>query len=212
MFISATITSLVTTIDINPLTIAIFCTVFGCITMVMSQVVSLSQIYTVAKTKNTSGTSLLTYVFFVIMSLLSMSWAMTFYFNSGLPEGADIVLQQLRIVPLIICYFADLIYSLVMTAIKVRYMVLAKKMNKTELELSVYLINQQQKKYVESHYKKRYSKYFKFICLIFGASTLIILFGTLFSLYTADTIIKIGTSHPVDSDVVMTLSLLGAFA
>ena len=193
-------------------------TAFGLFTIVISQIIGISQIWTTMKTKNTSGTSIWTYIIFIIMSFISLTWGMFFYFQRALPRTWIIDrippwLHQWTIIPILVYYVGDIMFACVMIGIKARHIILAKKLKMSELELSEYLLRQQKRKYIQSGKKFYYWKHFPFIIMLVGLYIVLAIFATTFTLYTDP---LIGTwpveVPPFKPEFIMSLSLIGAFA
>lgn len=202
--------------EINNYTYAILMAVFGIITVVISQITGISQIYTASKTKNTSGTSIWTYIIFNIMSLVSITWGFCFYFQCSLYREWIIDrippwLHQWTVIPVLVYYVSDILYSSVMIYIKAKHMKLSKKLHMSELDLADYLKDKQNQKYLKSGKKFYHSQYFAFAMIVTVVTIALATFATLFTILT-EPLIGTWLIKPFKPEFVMSLSIIGAFA
>ncbi|XQP55766.1 MAG: hypothetical protein ACOQNY_03095 [Mycoplasmoidaceae bacterium] len=191
------------------------CVAVGCISLAMSLVIAISQLYVIAKTKNTSGTSIWTYLIFVIMGLVSAAWGFTYYFQNAMGNAkwsASPTLHQWMIVPILTYYVGDIVFASTILTIKAYHMRLAKKLHKTELELATYLTNKQHREYIDSGYRRSKSKYFPLILYLTIAIAILALFAILFTIYTRPLVKQDPVGYPMDDTMITVLGFIGAAA
>lgn len=194
---------------------AIICAVFGLVVVFAAQIIAVSQLIVIARTRNTSGTSILTYIFFIIMSLVCLTWGLSFYFQSCLgPEwvkdAPPVWLHQWTTVPLLVYYTSDLFFAFTIVIIKARHMILAKKLNMTELQLADYLKKNQQYRYIHSKYKVYWTTAFSVAVFIIVFYILLAAFAILFTWYTEPLVGSKSTNQHYPW--VIPLGILGSFA
>lgn len=142
--------------------------VFGNISVIMAIAIEAPQLYSIFKTKNTSGTSLTTYILFMISSILWITWAILYYLAHVVEP--DIDMNSIHIAGLVPAVISNTINFCLVGAIlflKCRNLRLCKMFNIDELQLSKRIFDKQ-KKY--SWFKKYYP-----LIIIFGVSLLIVL-------------------------------------
>lgn len=166
----------------------IVCIVLGVVSFIMAQIISVSQIISLFRTKNTSGVSIWTYLIFIIAGIFCLAWGFSYYFkNMMTPEAggfhAPYEIYQWGIIPILCYYITDLSMSTTMFIIKFNHMRLAKKLNMSELDLAKYLRDKQNDKYLKSGRKFYNHINFPIILLLGFLLSVVILFATLFSLY-----------------------------
>lgn len=191
------------------------CVAVGCLSLAMALVIAISQLYVIAKTKNTSGTSVWTYAIFVIMGLVSAAWGFTYYFQNamGNPDWSDTpTLHQWMIVPILTYYVGDIIFASTILLIKAHHMRLAKKLHKTELELATYLTNKQHREYIDSGYRRSKSKYFPLFVYLIIVIAILALFAILFTIYTRPLVKQDPIGYPMDKNMIIVLGFIGAAA
>lgn len=200
---------------ISDLTGSAICAIFGFITLTLSLIIGISQMFTVVKTRNTSGTSVLTYFIFVLMGLLSASWGFTYYFQNAMsnPTWSNYPeLHQLMIIPILTYYVGDIIFANTLLFIKIRHMILAKRLHKTELELSTYLLNNINRQYIASGRKKYKSKYFPLFVFLTTVLSVLVIFAVLFTIYTKPMVEHHAVKSPIDDALLIAISFTAAGA
>ena len=190
---------------------AILCMCMGIISFCFAQIISVSQIVTLIKTKNTSGVSVWTYLIFVIAGAMCLAWGFSAYYKYTYQylydnPNVNMFLVQWQFIPIIAYYITDFCLSLTMLTIKSRHMIMAKKLGINEIELADYLNKKQQKKFIASGKKFYASKIFPAFILLLILFSAIIVFIVCFTLFSAPTVGKDTESW----NFVMVLSLLAA--
>lgn len=177
------------------MTMIIVCIVLGVISFVMAQIISVSQIVSFFRTKNTSGVSIWTYIIFMVAGAMCLTWGFSYYFQEMMTSASsDVIAQfsdynalytlyQWTIIPIIAYYITDFCMSTTMMIIKARHLSLCKKLHMDELELAEYLKDQANKKYFKSHKKLYRHPDFKMSILLGCLATTVVLFMVLFTLY-----------------------------
>lgn len=177
------------------MTMIIVCIVLGVVSFVMAQIISVSQIVSFFRTKNTSGVSIWTYVIFMVAGAMCLTWGFSYYFQEMMTTAAPDVVKQIgnnntlyvlyqwTIIPIIAYYITDFCMSTTMMIIKARHLSLCKKLKMDELELAEYLKDQANKKYFKSHKKPCYHPDFAMGMLLACLATVVVLFMVLFTLY-----------------------------
>lgn len=173
----------------------IVCIVLGIVSFVMAQMISVSQIVSLFRTRNTSGVSIWTYVIFMVAGAMCLTWGLSYYFQEMMtcsPESVIekysdydtlYVLYQWTIIPIISYYITDFCMSTTMMIIKARHLSLSKKLNMDELELADYLKDKANKKYFKSGKKAYLHPNFTMALILSLLATIVILFMILFTLY-----------------------------
>ncbi|MBQ0045479.1 MAG: PQ-loop repeat-containing protein [Mycoplasma sp.] len=130
----------------NDLTLDILALVFGCISIVMSLAIEVPQLYSLFKTKNTSGTSLTTYILFLVASMFWVIWATSFYLaNMYGTESEPTPLHLASFYPAILSNSINLILVASILSVKLRHLRLCKKYHISELQLSKIMFDRQKK-------------------------------------------------------------------
>lgn len=139
--------------DITPYYQAIICLVCGIVSLCCAQLIFVSQIVHVIRRKNTSGSSLATYIINVGCWAFWCIWANGFYFNNLVKgaEGVPKALFMAQFIPSIVSNTLSVILATVLLGIKVRHVLLAKKMKVSELQLSEILLDKQNRYFVKSN-------------------------------------------------------------
>lgn len=128
----------------STITSDILALVFGNISIIMSIAIELPQLYTIFKTKNTSGTSLTSYILFLIAALLWFSWAVVNYV--GNVYSSDVTHMQLHIAALIPAILSNLVSVILVSFIlffKVKHLYNSKKLKISEIEYSQIIFDKQ---------------------------------------------------------------------
>lgn len=137
--------------EISPYYQAVMCLVFGLAALCCGQLIFVPQIVHLIKSKNTSGSSLTTYIVNIFCWMFWCIWANGFYFNNlakgtgGVPKGLFVA----QFIPSIVTNTLSVILTIILLAIKVRHVLLAKKMKITELQLSKILLNKQNSYFIK---------------------------------------------------------------
>lgn len=183
------------------MTMIILCIVLGVISFAFAQIISVSQIVSFFKTRNTSGVSIWTYVIFVVAGIVCLVWGFSYYFQEMTKEASEeltnnpsfYTLYQWTIIPIISYYITDFCLSLTMLIIKTRHIILSKKLKIDELELADYLKDHTSKKYIKSKKKLYYHPNFIMIAVLSALGLFVILFMVCFSCFVRPTV-----THPAD--------------
>lgn len=180
------------------MTMIIVCIVLGLVSFVMAQIISVSQIVSLFRTKNTSGVSIWTYVIFMVAGIMCLTWGFSYYFqemmrhaaaSSGTDQAVFYVLYQWTIIPIIAYYITDFCMSTIMMIIKARHLSLCKKLKMDELKLADYLTDRANKKYLKSGKKFVCHPNFGMILTLSILATTVVLFMVLFTLYATPPVI-----------------------
>ena len=174
--------------------ICIVSIIFGGLSFVFAQIVGIGQLVSLAKTKNTSGTSIWTFLFFWFGNIICMVFALGYYWKTLQAIDIDAnpqwyVLKQWSIVPLCGFYIFDLIFGLTLVIVKARHMSLAKKLHMSELELADYLLKKNRNKFYKTH-EIQYKKYTWVAIVVAFAYVVVICFTVFFPLYVNPTYVK----------------------
>lgn len=155
---------------------------FGLLTFALMQVITLSQFFRAAKTKNTSGVPALAYVLLLASCLLALVWGFGYYYQivfSSKTDPNNIWLFQWTIIPIISYYIIDFFIGTALLSNKLYHLHLCKKKRMNEVELSYYLLKKQRHEYLKSgskFYKKKYFKHALFLITIYVLTTIGIYF------------------------------------
>lgn len=151
--------------------------VFGNITLIITLSIELPQLIAIFRTKNTSGTSLITYILFLVSSTIWVLWASINYTASisYIPEGVkNRILYISALVPAILSNLTNVILVGCILFIKISHLHACKKLNVSEIDYSKIIFDKQ----------KGYSwikKYYPLLIIIF--STLLVYAATITILY-----------------------------
>lgn len=159
----------------SALTLDILALIFGIISIGMSVAIEFPQLVTIFKTKNTSGTSLTTYILFVIASLLWFSWAsINFVANvSYIPSDVtNTVMHIAALVPAMLSNFLNIVLVCCILYLKVKHLRISNKLNISEIQYSKILFDKQ-KKY--SWLKKYYPLLIISLVALLGCGIIILL-------------------------------------
>lgn len=175
--------------------ILIGCVVIGWLSVILMQVIVLSQAIKLFKTRNTASISIWTYIIFGISSLIGAVWSYCYYtkqicsniglfFESGGSFSQEILkallmLGQLSIVPLIFYNIFNIFGAVWMIWIKNNHTKLARKMHCSEIQLAKILLDKQKKELVASNYKLHKRKYFGLVVGLTSIYTFAILVSVL---------------------------------
>ena len=196
---------------------AIVSIVFGLISLTIALIISGSQIFAVFKTRNTSGTSILSYVFLTICASICLCWGMLFYFSRMSdwfdPKAGPLLLNQWAVLPILLVYVFDIAAGIWIIILKNNHIRLAKKLKMTELQLSTYLLKQQQQKLAKSG-KIYYRKYFGFVILIICFVIFLTIFGSCLLIFTNPYFVPhikdISPDENKMNPVIISFSVIGA--
>ncbi len=123
--------------------------IFGNISMIITISIGFPQLVTIFKTKNTSGTSLTTYVLFLISSFLWVAWSVLNYAGNiyCLPNDLNnLPLHVAALIPAILTNVINIILVACVLYFKIRYVKNSKKMNLSEFEYSQILFDDNKNK------------------------------------------------------------------
>lgn len=184
--------------------------VFGFIILIFAWIIGFSQLLTIFKTQNTSGTALPTYILCIGCALLSLSWGFTFYFSRmsdwwqmSKDTGLPLILFQMCVLPIIATYIFELVGSICYIFTKIKHIKLAKKYKVSEIELSRILLSKCKNK------KQQYLP-----CILIVSTMVIVSFGAsiCLALFT-NPAINPGIVSPDEKQmtpIIITFSCLGA--
>lgn len=199
--------------------LSIISIVFGILSFAMSCTIFSSQTFAFFKTRNTSGTSIWTYVILLVCASLCFSWATLFYFSRMSDWFAEmdttpLWINQWAVIPLILLYLFDIIAGIWIIYTKNKHIKLSKKLHITELELATYLLKLQRQRFVKSGNKIYYRKYFSMFILITFIVIILAAAGTCMTIFTDPTfvpsIIYKSPDEKAMQPYIITLSILGA--
>lgn len=148
--------------------------IFGTISVIMAIGIELPQLYSIIKTKNTSGTSLTTYILFMVSSVLWITWAILYYLAHVVEPDVDMSdLHIASLVPALVSNTINLCLVAAILFLKCRNLRICKKQNVTELELSKIIFDKQ----------VNYSWIRKYLSLIIvSVATVIVVLGVVIGL------------------------------
>lgn len=130
----------------TPFVADILSLIFGNISIITSIAIEFPQLISIFKTKNTSGTSLMTYILFLAASFMWVSWAAVNYASNILfiPSNVtNMVLHVSALTPAILSNTISLALVSCILFLKARNMHICKKLNITELQYSQILFDKQ---------------------------------------------------------------------
>lgn len=119
--------------------------IIGMLTIGCSIAIEAPQLISIFKTKNTSGTSLFTYILFLLASILWSTWAWMFYFSHLAQPDVEVQtwLHKASMLPSIISNMINLCLVAPILFCKVHHLLLCKKLNVSELDLSKIKLKEQ---------------------------------------------------------------------
>lgn len=199
----------------STLLVALICFSLGIVSFCFALVSAITQVYSVCKTNNTSGSSLATYIIFWICPIICLSWATIFYLNNATlpkPESVPLWLKQWELIPLILTYLFDWILITYILIVKIRHIYLAKKLGMTEFDLAGYLTRKKDKEYRASGRKFHKHPFFSMFMIMLTAAVVLAAFITLFEIAGPMKEFNVYFDQDVISIVIPTLSLIGAIA
>lgn len=173
------------------------CMGFGVLAVIFSFLITISQLYSSFKYKNTSGLAMPTYIIFMVACFICFLWSVSYYLKvmySWPTESVDpsIIhpgkqqpygpywLLQCTILPITGYYLFDFLMGIVFLIIKIRHVILSKKLNMNEMALSSYLLKQQKDKEIKSGFKLWRRKYFGFVIIVIFLTLFVVVFTVLF--------------------------------
>lgn len=130
----------------SSLTTDILSLIFGNIAIIMTIIIEFSQLVIIFKTKNTSGTSLSSYILFMIASVLWVSWAfVNYYANISLipKDVTNVVVHIASLCPAILGNLLNCIFVACILYCKIKHIHISKKMHINEFEYSKVLFDKQ---------------------------------------------------------------------
>lgn len=199
--------------------LAIASLVFGLISLIIAMIISSAQAFIVFKTKNTSGTSLLTYVIMLICATVCLIWGILFYFSRMsdwfAPENEiPLWMCQWAVIPIILVYIFDIYSAAIIIHIKRKHIKLCEKLHMNELQLSTYLLKQQNKKLDKTNHRIWNCKYFGLVMFLVIGMILIAITATCWSIFTnphfVPSIPDISPDEHSMRPYIITVSVLGA--
>lgn len=118
--------------------------VIGNISIFFAIGIEFPQLHSIIKTKNTSGTSLTTYILFMISSCLWFTWAIIFYFAHIVEPNVDMnSIHLASFFPALISNTINLCFVSAILFFKCRNLWLCKAQNISEIELSKRIFDKQ---------------------------------------------------------------------
>ncbi len=150
---------------------AIICTVFGMLALGAAYCIFIPQLVYTTRTKNTSGSSLITYILNAFSWFFWFVWATGFYINNMQKNPVEPILPQLymsQFMPSVISNALSSALSIVLLVIKIRHVLLARKLKITEMQLAKILLDKQAKKYFNNSKKIKMAQDLTSIFIIFG--------------------------------------------
>lgn len=118
--------------------------VIGLISIGMSIAIEFPQLYSIFKTKNTSGTSLTTYILFLLASFLWFTWATVFYLAHVVEPDVDMSTTHLAsFYPALVSNTINICLVGTILFFKIRNLRICKAQNITEIELSKRIFDKQ---------------------------------------------------------------------
>lgn len=120
--------------------------VFGCISIVITIAIEFPQLVSIFKTKNTSGTSLMTYILFIMSSFLWVSWAIVNYVANVsyiTPDTINMFLHVAALVPAIISNLINVMLVGCILFLKIKHVRNSKKLHINEIQYSKILFDKQ---------------------------------------------------------------------
>lgn len=151
--------------------------VFGVITLVITVAIEFPQLITIFKTKNTSGTSLTTYILFLIASCLWVVWASVNYvvdISFISKDVTNITLHISALIPAILSNLTNVILVGCILFFKIKHLHFCKKLRISEIDYSKIVFDKQ----------KGYSWIKKFYpLLIISFITILVWIATVLLLY-----------------------------
>lgn len=182
--------------------------ILGFIMFVMSIIIGVSQLFTIFKTKNTSGTSITTYILFIICASISVSWGYVYFMAhmSSWWNNADNIplsICQLSSIWIISNYILQLFGSMSLIVIKARHIRLARKYHVNELQLSKILL---------SKIKSKKEQYLPLVILLASLFTLTIILAVVLMIFTNPSINPsiISPDEGEWTPIIITLSVIAA--
>lgn len=127
----------------SPFAITTAALAMGIIALISYVITFSSQIIQLRRTRNSSGTSLWTYIIYEITAICWLIWAYGFYFNSRLwGSEVDPLFKQWSILPITIADTLSFVFMTIILCIKIYYLSLAKNKHISEMELASILLKQ----------------------------------------------------------------------
>lgn len=141
--------------------------VFSLVIFVFAAIIGVSQLFSMFKTRNTSGTSVVSYILFLVCALFSLVWGFLFYFSRvddwiSQSDKTPLILFQFAVMPTIATYAIELVGIAFQFAIKIWSVNQAKKQHVSELELSKTLLSKCKTK------ADQYKMFWVLMVIIFG--------------------------------------------
>lgn len=117
----------------------IFSIVMGSISLVLSLFYTFPQLYSMCKTRNTSGVSVTTYIIHLLTSCLWTAWAFGLFFqsaNSYNPNKGLVELYRWSLIPALILNFVDVVLICFVLTWKIFNIFACKKLQVNEISLA----------------------------------------------------------------------------
>mgnify|MGYP003323451663 CR=1 FL=1 len=144
--------------------------IVGIIMTISSCAIVIPQFLYILRTKNTSGTSLSTYIVYTVAGILWLTWALMYYFVHMCQPSAQVNhtwLHQAGMIPAIISNFVSLAITCCILFLKIKHICLAKQNKMNELELSKLLANKEKNLYSQKTNFYIWWKKYLFAIIIF---------------------------------------------
>lgn len=171
--------------EISGNVLAIVCTIFGCIGLGMSAFIFLPQLISIIKTRNTSGTSLITYIIYEINCLFWCAWAWGYFLNlliQEIPSGVSPMLYMWQAIPAVISDTFGPILMTTILSLKIHHLVLCKKLKVNEIQLSNLLQAKDKKRYFVDGQESKFKKNILWILPIIATAGIIVMMSLILSL------------------------------
>lgn len=136
------------------LTFDILALIFGNISIIMSIAIEFPQLYKIVKTKNTSGTSLISYFLFLITSIIFLSWSFVFYLSDASNQETEMTFIHLSsFIPAILSNTINICLILFILFFKCKNLLICKKDHINELQLSKRIFTKNMhKRWIKKYY------------------------------------------------------------
>lgn len=140
----------------SPIVSDILALVFGNISIIMSIAIEFPQLVSIFKTRNTSGTSLTTYILFLVASLLWVAWSCINYWANVAYIPVDVtneILHVLALLPAVLSNFISITLVSFILYFKIKHVRACKKLGISELQYSKILFDKQKGwKWIKKYY------------------------------------------------------------
>ena len=147
--------------QVNDLALATTCSIVGCIGLCLSVFIFLPQLISIIRTKNTSGTSLWTYIIYETNAIFWSVWAWGYFFNMlilPIPERVPPMLYMWEGIPAVISDTFGPILMTIILSLKIKHLVLCKKLKINEIQLADFLLAKDRKRYIVDGKENKFKK------------------------------------------------------